>query len=127
MVIRLLWLAGGLIFLGISIWIWARKLNCKTEVNGKFIRWDSMTPKKDGQQFSPVFEFELGDQWYSCRSFECFSLKQIGNGYKAGQIYKIYVNAKKPKDIIIARKFYWEDYAIVVLAAFCIFMAVVPV
>lgn len=127
MIIRAIWFAAGCIAFLAGIWLLYRKWACKEAVNGKFVRWDSMTPKKDGEQFSPVFEFYLGDDWYSCRSFECFSMKQVKDRYKQGSTYKIFVNPKKPKDMIIERKLYWEDYWVMVLALFCLFMAFVPV
>ncbi|MBR2949307.1 MAG: hypothetical protein IKC46_05525 [Lachnospiraceae bacterium] len=128
MIIRIIWLCAGIIALAAGIWILLRKLNCKLQIPGRFVRWDSMTPKKDGQQFAPVFEFTLGSEWYSCRSFECFSLKKTGElNYKANREYPIFVNPRKPKDMIIARKLYWEDYCVFVVAAFCLVMAFIPV
>ena len=127
MIIRMIWFAAGIIFFLVGSWLVGRKLNCKTEVAGKFVRWDSMVPKKDGGDFAPVFEFEVGGEWYSSRSFESFSLKKTDGMFKTDCYYKIFVNEKKPKDFIVARKFYWEDYWVFVFAAFCLLMAFIPV
>ena len=118
-----IWFAVGCVFIIWGLWIWIRKLLCSTEVVGKFLRWDAMAAKDKGQQYAPVFEFELGGERYSCRSFECFPAKKTEGRFKKDQYYKIYVNAKKPKDMIVARKFYAEDYLVFVVAILAFFFS----
>ena len=127
MIIRMIWLGAGIAFFLAGAWLVSRKLRCNKEVVGKFVRWDSMVPKKEGGEFAPVFEFELGDEWYSSRSFESFSLKKTEGMFRTDHYYKIFVNEKKPKDFVIARKLYWEDYWVFVFSAFCLLMAFIPV
>jgi len=118
------WIIVGVIFILWGLWMWVRKLLCTREVTGVFIKWDAMTPKKTGQQSAPVFEFYLGETLYSCRSFECFSDKQKNDlMFKPEHRYPIYVNPRRPKDMIVARRFYAEDFLVFVVAAFCFFFA----
>ena len=114
----------GYIFLGISAvaflmsaWSLIRKMNCKKEVWGVFVKNHPMSGKKKGTQYAPVFRYAANGGLLESTSFECFSLDKLD--FCSGESYLIYVNEKNPADFVINRSYNKEDFVILGTSLIC--------
>ena len=88
----------GLGFIGLSIWVNWRRIRCKTEITGIFVRFNACS-SKGVKAYSPVFRYAfLGEQ------FEQQSMDDVPRRKHSecvpGKQYQLYLNERNPKEVV---------------------------
>ena len=111
---KLVFIVVALGLIGFGVWLLVQKLECKTKIEGKFIRSEQLASRGIGT-ITPVFRYQFASDEYECASMDSFCGKCNENRFVEGESYSIYVNEKKPSRFVLTRKIQLDDISLVLM------------